>query len=598
MNETQGQPVPPAPQAHDAAAASRADESTPALSPTNQTAIVSHVPFTPNADIFPSLGVYSIIRKLGEGGMGVVYLAEDTKLGRKVALKLMKPELAANKRNRDRFIREARAAAAVEHDNIVSILHIDEAVDGTPFIAMPLLQGEMLDARLGREPVASLGLILKVAREVADGLAAAHARGVIHRDIKPSNIWLEGDLTATELTQQIRRCKILDFGLARSVNKDGGQITASGAILGTPAFMAPEQACGEKVDARADLFSLGATLFRMATGKLPFDGPTPMAILIALTTEPPPSVRTHAPTLPPALADLIDRLMSKDLGGRPHSAAEVAAAVRQIIQELKARRTPATPTVRSHTPPRVPQDLLDRAELAEPVDATQEDAPDPPRASKRNLLPWVIAVACGLLALVPIGLWRAGVFGEKKADTNMAKKEDMPKGGTPKTGKANEDISPRKDNEGERDSDRAAATYILSHGGGLVINGDEEHPIMDVEVLPKESFHLTGVRINNRPISDQGLAAFKNCTNLEHLDIGSTAIGDTGLAHFSGCQNLRHLDLGHTRVTDASIATIKQFKKLKFLQLEMSEVTAKGIAELKEALPKCEIQGKGTTKPE
>ena len=125
--------------------------------------------------------------------MGTVYLAEDARLGRKAAIKTMKPELAARPENRERFLREAQAAAAVEHDNIVPIWQVGEAADGSPFIAMPFLQGEMLDARLKREPVADLGIILKVAREVAEGLAAAHARGLIHRDIKPGNVWLEGD---------------------------------------------------------------------------------------------------------------------------------------------------------------------------------------------------------------------------------------------------------------------------------------------------------------------------------------------------------------------------------------------------------------------
>ena len=153
----------------------------------------------------------------------------------------------------------------------------------------------------------------------------------IHRDIKPGNIWLEGDLTSKDLAQQIRRCKILDFGLARWAHKDDAQLTATGAILGTPAFMAAEQARGERVDHRSDLFSLGVTLYRMATGKMPFNGPDTMAVLIALTTETPTPACTLAPKLPPALTNLIDRLMSKDPAGRPQSAAEVSASVRQIV---------------------------------------------------------------------------------------------------------------------------------------------------------------------------------------------------------------------------------------------------------------------------
>jgi serine/threonine protein kinase len=283
---------------------------------------------------WPQIGGFVILKLLGEGGMGAVYLAEDARLGRRVAIKTMRPELAANRLDRERFLREARAAAAVEHDNIVPIWHVGEAEDGTAFIVMPFLQGETLDARLRREPVSPPGLVLKVAGEVAEGLAAAHATGLTHRDIKPANIWLEGGPSG----EQVRRCKILDFGLARSVDKEEAQITASGAILGTPAYMAPEQARGEKVDHRADLFSLGATLYRMATGRLPFDGPTPMAVLIALTTEAPLPLRETAPGLLPELAGLIDRLMSKKREDRPQSASEVAARVRQISDALQSRK--------------------------------------------------------------------------------------------------------------------------------------------------------------------------------------------------------------------------------------------------------------------
>ena len=344
--------------------------------------------------------------------MGAVYLAEDTRLHRKVAIKTMRPELAANKSNRERFVREARAAAAVEHDNIVPILHIGEAPDGTPFIAMPFLQGEMLDSRLKRQPVATLGLLVKVAREVADGLAAAHAKGLIHRDIKPGNIWIEGDLTSKEAGQQIRRCKILDFGLARSVGNEDAQLTASGAILGTPAYMAPEQARGERVDHRADLFSLGVMLYRMATGTMPFKGPTAMAVLIALTTETPPPVRTLAPNLPPALTELIDRLMCKDPAAPPQSAAEVSATVRQIVKDAQAKKASdaATPVVSGSTasssqpvlvyelPPPAPNAWTDATEADD--EAPVAGVPEVPTRSRRR---WFIGGGViGLLALIAV----------------------------------------------------------------------------------------------------------------------------------------------------------------------------------------------------
>ncbi|MGL4552892.1 MAG: serine/threonine-protein kinase, partial [Gemmataceae bacterium] len=263
----------------------------------------------PPSDAAPPerVGDYLILRRLGEGGMGTVYLAEDVRLGRKAAVKVMRPELAAKPRERERFLREARAAAAVEHDHIVAIWGIGEAADGSPYLVMPFLQGETLADRLAREPVADARLVLKVAKDVADSLAAAHALGLIHRDIKPANVWLEGDPAARELAHQVRRCKVLDFGLARSAAADDAHLTDSGAILGTPAFMALEQARGEPVDGRSDLFSLGAILYRMAAGALPFPGTTPMAVLISLATVTPPPASARNPALPPGLSELIDR---------------------------------------------------------------------------------------------------------------------------------------------------------------------------------------------------------------------------------------------------------------------------------------------------
>ncbi len=194
------------------------------------------------------LGPYRVLKVLGTGGMGVVFLAEDVLLQRRVALKSMKPSVVSGQA-RERFFREARAAAAIEHEHIVSIYQVGED-RGVPYLAMQLLQGEALDERLKRDPVLPTAEVLRIGREIAEGLAAAHERGLIHRDIKPANIWLEGGRG---------KVKILDFGLARVVG-DTSNLTHSGTIVGTPAYMAPEQARGGHVDARCDLFSLGAVL--------------------------------------------------------------------------------------------------------------------------------------------------------------------------------------------------------------------------------------------------------------------------------------------------------------------------------------------------
>jgi serine/threonine protein kinase len=220
------------------------------------------------------LGPYRVLRVLGVGGMGVVFQAEDIQLKRLVALKAMKPALAASASARQRFLREAQAAAAIEHTHIVTIYQVGQDRD-IPFLAMQLLRGESLHDRLKREATLPPAEVLHIGRAVAEGLAAAHQRGLIHRDIKPANIWLETLGEPGESAGEARgsssgyRVKILDFGLARPTEPEE-PLTQTGVVIGTPEFMAPEQARGEAVDARCDLFSLGCVCYRMATGKVPF----------------------------------------------------------------------------------------------------------------------------------------------------------------------------------------------------------------------------------------------------------------------------------------------------------------------------------------
>ena len=264
------------------------------------------------ADELGRLGEYRVLGVLDRGGMGVVFRAEDPVLRRPVALKVMLDGLAASDSSRRRFLREGRAAAAASHDHIIPIYQVGED-RGVPFMAMPLLSGESLEDRLRREKTLPPAEILRIGREVAEGLAAAHARGLIHRDIKPTNVWLEtrpGEPAGPE-----DRVRILDFGLARDA--DDVQLTAERAIVGTPAFMAPEQAHGGEVDARADLFSLGCVLYRMATGEVLFRGRGAGAMLMAVAADRPrPPYRVN-PAVPPALSALVMRMVARiPPGGR------------------------------------------------------------------------------------------------------------------------------------------------------------------------------------------------------------------------------------------------------------------------------------------
>lgn len=255
------------------------------------------------------LGGFRVLSLLGQGGMGAVFLAEDLQLRRPTALKVLKPELAGQRDGIDRFLREARAAAAVRHDHVVTIYQVGE-FKGVPFLAQELLEGETLDSRLKREGRLPVANALRIGREIADGLAAAHRQGLLHRDIKPSNIWLEG---------KNARVKILDFGLARHEQGDD-QLTQSGAIVGTPAYMSPEQAQGLPLDVRSDLFSFGSVMYRIITGRQPFSGHDTLSCLRSLAVDDPPAPQSLNSEVPAELSDLIVELLQKDRTRRPAAA--------------------------------------------------------------------------------------------------------------------------------------------------------------------------------------------------------------------------------------------------------------------------------------
>jgi serine/threonine protein kinase/regulation of enolase protein 1 (concanavalin A-like superfamily) len=276
------------------------------------------------------LAHYRVLTLLGEGGMGLVFLAEDSLLSRPVALKVIRPQIADTPGIAQRFTREARATAAIKHDHIVTIYQVGQE-RGVPFLAMEYLKGISLAHWLERGHSPSADVVLRIGREIAAGLSAAHRHGLIHRDIKPANIWLEAPSG---------RVKILDFGMARSEREDV-EITRSGTVMGTPAYMSPEQARGEPVGVGSDLFSLGCVMYRLCTGRLPFEGESVMAVLTALSTTMPRHPRVWRSELPPALDELVMRLLAKAPADRPQSAEVVVKEIRAIERELHAGRQKA-----------------------------------------------------------------------------------------------------------------------------------------------------------------------------------------------------------------------------------------------------------------
>jgi tetratricopeptide (TPR) repeat protein len=260
---------------------------------------------------------YTVVAKLGGGGMGVVYKAIDTKLGRTVALKFLPPQWSHDEGAKQRFMREAQAASATNHRNICVIHDIDHTDDGRLFIVMAYYEGQTLKQRLESGPP-PIGEALEIATEVAEGLAKAHAQGVVHRDIKPGNLVVSDD-----------GVKILDFGLAKFA--DALQLTIPGSTIGTSGYMSPEQARGEEADARSDVWALGVVMYEMLTGEVPFKGAYPEAIFYAIKTEPVPPLRKQGRDIPETLETIVMRALEKDPDKRYQTARELARDLRLLL---------------------------------------------------------------------------------------------------------------------------------------------------------------------------------------------------------------------------------------------------------------------------
>lgn len=265
------------------------------------------------------LAHYEVREILGCGGMGIVLRGVDAKLNRVVAIKVLAPQLAVNGMARQRFRREAQAAAAVSHHQVVAIHAVDE-FKGLPYLVMEYVSGSSLQQKIESGGALQLAQILRIGMQIASGLAAAHAQGLVHRDIKPANILLENC---------VERVKITDFGLARAV--DDVRITQTGVVYGTPLYMSPEQAQGERVDQRSDLFSLGSVMYAMCTGRPPFRGETGLAVLKRVCDETPRPIREVNPNIPAALVGIINKLLAKKPDARYQTASEVAELLSRYL---------------------------------------------------------------------------------------------------------------------------------------------------------------------------------------------------------------------------------------------------------------------------
>ncbi|MBI3205315.1 MAG: protein kinase [Myxococcales bacterium] len=347
------------------------------------------------------LSHFVISRKLGAGGMGVVYEALDETLGRKVAVKVLTAELVGSAERRQRFLREARSAAAMSHPNIATVHEIDEA-SGQVFIVMELVPGENLRDVMaqGRMPISRA---LDIAQGISEAAAHAHAAGVVHRDLKPENVMvLSGD-----------RVKVLDFGIAKPDDDLGtantlpasGPITEEGRVIGTPGYMAPEQARGAPVDARTDVFAIGVVLYEMVTGTRPFAGSSSLDVMVATSRDDPPPISSHSPGAPPIVETIVRRCLAKAPEARYQTAGELARALASASREVAAHEmatTQAMPTPFPAKPPPAPSPTTTAAAIV----------PPPPAATRSSRVTALVGL---VLACTVVGFVGSKVVRNKRA---------------------------------------------------------------------------------------------------------------------------------------------------------------------------------------
>jgi eukaryotic-like serine/threonine-protein kinase len=295
------------------------------------TAVLKLLGPTDDPAMLGRLAGYEIVGAIGCGGMGVVLKGFDARLNRFVAIKLLAPHLAASGSARRRFAREAKAAAAVVHENVVAIHGVSE-FQGLPYLVMPYVKGESLQKRLDRAGPLGVLEVLRITRQVAAGLAAAHAQGLIHRDIKPANILME---------EGVDRLQLTDFGLARTV--DDASETRTGIIAGTPQYMSPEQARGDALDTRSDLFSVGSVMYAMCAGRPPFRAETPYGILRRITDDTPRPLRQINPDTPDWLEAIVAKLHEKSPTARFASSEELAETLEQCLTHVRQPETVPLP---------------------------------------------------------------------------------------------------------------------------------------------------------------------------------------------------------------------------------------------------------------
>jgi serine/threonine protein kinase/Leucine-rich repeat (LRR) protein len=562
------------------------------------------------------LGPYRLLEVIGSGGMGVVFRGEDMALQRPVAVKVLRSELAADPRARERFLREARAAAALDHENVIAVYHVGQEA-GIPFLGMQWLRGRSVEDLLRQFGRLNAPTVLRLGYQMALGLSAAHGQGLLHRDIKPANLWIElsgpGLVVAGSESEVASngRVKILDFGLARTAAEEG-HLTQSGAAVGTPAYMSPEQASAGPVDARSDLYGLGVVLYRMCTGRLPLRGQQTVAEAGSPAVEPAPSVHDLNPVMPLGLSDLVMELLARDPARRPASAAEVANRLRG----LEGR---------------------DSGPAAVPFQFAAASSPTAPgKSTGPRWLTCATLLAFALAVLLPLGYLFGGAvirFATNKGEVVVAvddpdmdvtvaeagavliedrngkrqitlaagehelevtvrdsggearfftKRFVLHRGGKQVINVREEltplALSPAPSSNGV---DHSVAEWVLGLGGKVTVRArNRELEARSAKDLPAGDVRLLEANLSDTDANDAGMERLGALPEIRYLRLSHTKVGDAGLAYLAGLKSLRTLVLDQTRVSDAGLARLGDLTGLVDLELSSTAVSDAGLAHL------------------
>jgi serine/threonine protein kinase len=533
------------------------------------------------------LGKYRLLELLGMGGMGAVYKAVQPGTGRTVALKKMHRHVLKQPRAIERFLREIRSAAAVDDPHVVRAFDADSENDNY-YLVMEYVPGKNLKTWIKEQQSLPINWACECIRQAALGLQHAHELGMLHRDIKPSN------LLVTQGEEGLPLVKLLDLGLARFASESSteGELTRSGQVIGTPDYMSPEQARNSKLtDIRADIFSLGCTLFELLTGQFPFGGETVMEKLLARSTEDAQPVRKYRPDVPAGLDAVLARMLARDPNARYATPAEVAIALApysigvqgaESAPRAAADVAPRPPRREAAARPESPSEFTLKAlqsEIAH-LEAQQNQpaavSPTPARPYPAWLKWGAALVATVLLTVVVTELIR-----QRKTNSASSKSVAESPDVVPEKGKA----SP-----GTRDPIRREALWILKLGGTLEIEPDEDPEsgatsgdsdrggrrlqVSSASDLPNGKFEITAVAIHEElELTADHFRRLARLHTIETLDLSETQFDEADLSLLAPIDSLRNLKLADTRVSDAGVALLKRLAPLHMVDLSRSQIT-------------------------